>query len=287
MIGHPLGHTLSPAMHEAAFRHYRLNAVYRAMPVAPEEWNVFLEQARALPLTGFNATLPHKGRLGAAPGFRAGDVLTQLTGAVNTVRCGPDGWLGYNTDGPGFLDDLAELGLSPRQRRVVLAGAGGSARAILFALHTENAAPVSVTVVNRSLDKARLLEADFEKARQAVKIPSTFSVQVAETPRAARRAMDEAQILVNATSLGLTAQDPPPVDLAWLRPDLDVYDLIYHRDTPLLRAARDLGAKSFGGLGMLVRQGARAFNLWFGLAPPVAEMRAAAEAGLNRLKQTF
>jgi shikimate dehydrogenase len=282
VVGHPVGHSLSPAMHGAAFAALGIAAVYRPVDVSPTDWPDFLRQAVER-LDGFNVTVPHKEALlkGARP--RGVDVNVspeaQAAGAVNTVDREPldagPAWTLYNTDGLGFAADLEELGVDPSGRNIVLLGAGGAARAVLSAFPTLE--PARLTVVSRTVGKAVSLASEFRE-RFAVGPDRLTSLGAAE----AGAAVKEASLLVNATSAGLRPGEEPPLDLACLHDRLTVYDLIYHRETELLAAAKAAGADAFGGLGMLVHQAAESFKIWFGRKPPVDAMRRAAEEELRR-----
>jgi shikimate dehydrogenase len=279
VVGWPLSHTLSPAMHNAAIKREGLNAVYRAVPVPPAEWEAFLRQAKELPLSGFNITIPYKERFyrdAAALGpFHEGAL--SLLGAVNTAYIRKGAWAGGNTDVGGFKDDLFVEGISIDGGVAVVLGGGGAARAALAAFSTGKG-PEKVWIINRTRAKAEALAAEFGAHRKGLFCGGGLEDGA--------RACAEASLLVNATSLGLAEGDPSPAEDAWLRPALTVYDMIYHRETALMRAARAKGARAVGGLGMLVRQGARAFEIWFNRRPPIDVMRRAAEEELERRKTT-
>jgi len=284
VIGHPLGHTLSPAMHAAALERFHEKAVYRAIPVPPEDWKDFVAQARALPLDGFNVTVPYKEQVVSFP-------LTPLdaalhTKAVNTVARHGDGWHGFNTDGQGFLDDLAAQGVKLDGKKVVFLGAGGSARGILAALFLARRRPASITIINRSPERGRLLVADMKKIRQSIAPGDNGPLTLAqENDRA--KAVREADVLINTTAVGLDPGGRHEIDFAWLSAKMFIYDLIYHRDTELMAAGRAAGARVSGGLGMLVRQGALAYKIWFGVLPPYELMHAAAREALDRQQRSI
>jgi shikimate dehydrogenase len=283
VAGHPVAHSLSPAMHAAALARFEIPAVYRALPVPPEEWDAFAAAAAALPLDGFNVTLPHKERVKQKAEFAFGDDLARLSGACNAVACRGAAWTGHNTDGPGFLEDLQSIGIATKNKSVVLLGAGGTARTILFALAFSPEAPARVTLVNRSAEKARLQAEYFSKTQPKVPALSQTLRAAAASERDAGNAFIEADLIINATAAGL-APEPFPWDLSGLRPGAAAYDVIYHRTTEFMAAAQKAGVRVSGGLGMLVNQGALSFEIWFGRRDPGElrrVMRAAAEKALK------
>jgi shikimate dehydrogenase len=267
VMGWPVSHTLSPAMHNAAFRTLGLDWVYVPLLVHPDRVIDAVKGLVSLGFAGANVTVPHKQAV--MPLMDELTPIARAAGAVNTIVVRDDGsLLGGTTDGVGFLADLASHGVKP-QGRVIVLGSGGAARSVVFALAEAGA---EVHVVARSLDKAAALCQDIAAA-----LPATASRPVAHLfPAALAELSAAAGLIVNATSLGLHADDPLP----WLeglrfRPDQTVYDLIYNRPTPLLARAQADGARGIDGLGMLVHQGAAAFELWTGVSAPVGVMAAA------------
>ena len=262
VIGDPVRHSLSPAIHNAAFAATGLDWVYVALPVRPGEVERALDGMRALGLGGMNVTMPHKEAV-----HDAVDVLDESAAAlrtVNTVVPLPDGRLaGYTTDGGGFVDSLRAAGVEVAGMRVVVLGAGGAARAVIDALARVGAADIAV--VNRSPERAAAASA---LAGSTGRIGSLDDVA-------------SAALLVNATSVGM-GTDEVPLDPSVLHGDLVVADLVYHPlETALLRAARARRATAVDGLGMLVHQAARSFRLWTGVDPPTGVMRDAALAELS------
>ena len=262
VIGDPVAHSLSPTLHNAAFEALGLDWVYVAFPVARGRGADAVAAVSALGLAGLNVTMPHKEDVAAAC-----DELTPDAGALrsaNTVVALADGrTLGDSTDGPGFLDALAEDGIDVAGQAVLVLGAGGAARAVVLALGRAGAA---VTVAARRPDAA---------AAAALLAPDAQSVAIG--------AVDPApySLVVNATSLGMSGADPLPVEPEALHGEQAVVDLVYHpAETPLVRAARAKGAPAMNGLGMLLHQAARSFALWTGQPPPLDAMRAAVTAAL-------
>jgi shikimate dehydrogenase len=267
VIGSPVRHSLSPAIHNAAFAAAGLDWVYVAFEVAPGQAVDALDAMRTLGLAGLSVTMPHKEAVAAAVDRL--DPAASALAAVNTVVVDRHGALvGHNTDGAGFVDSLrADGGVEPRGRRVVVLGAGGAARAVVDALARAGAS--EVVVVNRTAARAEVAAA---LAGPVGRVGSAVDVS-------------DADVVVNATSVGMAgvgADAELAVDPDRLRAGQVVVDLVYHPlDTPLLRAARAAGAVGVDGLGMLVHQAALQQLLWTGHSPDVAVMRAAALAELR------
>lgn len=267
VIGCPVRHSLSPVVHNAAYRVLGLDWVYVAFEVPPGSGRRAIEAMRALGIDGLNVTMPHKSDVAGAV-----DRLTPAAlalGAVNTVTRGPrrDELIGDNTDGAGFIDTLRiDEGFEPAGRRCVVVGAGGAGRAVVRAL--ADAGAVAITVVNRTPDRAVAAAA--------------LAGAVGRVGRPADAA--EADLVVNATPLGMRGGDAElPVDPVALGPGQLVVDLVYHPVvTPLVDAARARGAAATNGLGMLIHQAARAIRLWTGEDPPLEVMSAAALGELAR-----
>lgn len=257
VIGSPVAHSLSPALHNAAFRAAGADWVYAAFEVAPGRAGDALDAARLLGFGGLSVTMPHKQDVAEAV-----DVLDDAAAAlrsVNTVVIGADGLLtGHSTDGAGFVASLIEAGVHPGGRRVVVIGAGGAARAVIDAMARAGAA--EIVVVNRSADRA--------EAAAALGGERTRVGRIDEVRRA--------EVVVNATSVGMASAETP-FDPSLLGAGHVVADLVYHPlDTALLRAAHARGATTVDGLGMLVHQAALQQQLWLGRMPDVAAMREAA-----------
>ena len=260
VIGFPVRHSLSPAMHNAAFGELGLDWVYVAFEVAPEAVPAAFAGARALDIRGLSVTIPHK-----AAALAEVDDVSPVARAVGAVNCvvpdGEGGLLGDNTDGAGFLASLADEGFAPAGRRCAVLGAGGAARAVVHALAGAGAA--EVVVVNRTPQRA---EETASLAGAAGRIGTAADVE-------------HVDLVVNATPLGLAGAgaESLPLDPELFGPGQLLVDLVPNPAiTALMRAARARGAQVAGGLGMLVHQGALAFELWTGHPAPLGVMRAAA-----------
>lgn len=264
LFGHPVGHSLSPVFQNAAFRQAGLNAVYLAFDIGPERLPEALAAVRELEMLGANLTIPHKERAG-----RHLDELSRLaerTGSVNTVVNRGGRLRGETTDGSGFLRALEQsAGVNPAGRRVLLLGSGGAGRALAFALAEAGA---ELWLANRTAGRADRLAAELARFYPAGRI-NTGSFEA----RAELLARTGIEVLVNATSVGLNPADPPLFEAGELpESGLTVCDLIYHRETGLLKAAAARGLKRLDGLGMLIHQGAISFELWTGRPAPLAAM---------------
>lgn len=262
MIGDPVAHSRSPAIHNAAFRAAGLDWVFVAFPVPEGAAVAAVEGMRALGVRGLSVTMPHKHAVVPALD-RLSDAAAAL-GAVNCIARGPgDELVGHNTDGEGFLRGLrSDFALDPAGARCVVLGAGGAARAVVDALARAGAGDVAV-VARRE-----------EPARSAAALAGAVG-RVAPPD-----AVAAADLVVNATPVGMGAGPDGtslPVDGELLREGQVVAELVYHpSETALMRAASGRGARTANGLSMLVHQAAVAFELWTGRAAPVAQMAAAA-----------
>ena len=275
IIGDPIGHTMSPAMHNAAFKSLGLNYVYVPFKVKSMELRKAIEGIRGLNLRGVNVTIPHK--VAVVQLLDKLDPLAERIGAVNTIVNDEGILTGYNTDATGFLQTLHDRNIEPAEKKVLLLGAGGAARAIGHILTREKA---RVTILNRKQDLSWAEDL-------AARLSRNYKTEVKAlelTAENLKKAGNNAEILVNATSLGMSPEiDSTPVPAELLRADLTVFDVVYNPlQTRLLREAKAVGAQTIDGLEMLVRQGAVSFEIWTGVKPPVEVMR---EAALSLLQK--
>jgi shikimate dehydrogenase len=274
LIGWPVKHSTSPAMHNAAFDTLGLHWRYTLLPTPPGRVEAALTDLKAQSCRGANVTVPHKQVVMPH--------LDEITGAardisaVNTIVRQKDRLIGHNTDGDGFLAALREADFEPAEKRVLVLGAGGAARAVVYALAQ---AGCTVAVHNRTVRRAAQLAHHIQHV--GVRAPVT------EVPvRTTLADLDLARfdLLVNATSVGMwphTDASPWPETLP-LPAHWTVFDLVYNpAETHLLSQARAAGATTVGGLGMLIHQGALAFELWTGQRPPLEVMRIAAQNALK------
>ena len=270
IIGWPVSHSKSPVMHNAAFEAAGIEGRYVLLPVHPERVGEAVAGLRALGFRGANVTVPHKQAV--IPFLDALMPAARAIGAVNTILVEEDGrLLGTNTDADGFWQDLVALGVAERlgDGVAIVLGAGGSARAVAYALARHR---VRVHILARRPDQAQTL---VESLGPHLSAPDRLHAHAWD---ALRHLASTASLIVNCTPVGMTPHEdrsPWPDDLVFL-PGQMVYDLVYHpRRTRLMAQAEAAGAQAWNGLGMLVYQGARAWELWTGRSAPVEVMRAA------------
>ncbi len=266
LIGDPVEHSMSPVMHNAAFRQLDLDYVYAAFRVKKEAVGKAIDGMRALNIRGLNVTIPHK--MAVIPFLDGVDALAEKIGAVNTIVNDGGVLRGYNTDSAGFLRAMGEKGIEPKGKNIAILGAGGASRAISFIL-VENGANLTILNRRQGLDRAEVLAARIAKT-------SGKKVTALELNREnLARVLARADMLVNATSVGMSPGiDQTPVEADQLRPNLIVYDIVYNpMKTRLLREAEAAGAETIGGLDMLVWQGAVAFEMWTGHKAPAGLMK--------------
>jgi shikimate dehydrogenase len=261
VIGSPIRHSRSPALFTAAFAALGLDWAYHAFEVADGDAPAAMAGVRALGLEGVSVTMPHKAAV--LPALDEVDEVAAALGAVNCVVRRGATLVGHNTDGAGFLDSLRiDEGIEVAGQRCLVLGAGGAGRAVAQALGRAGAA--SITIANRDQGRA-VAAADLAGLHGAVGSADQAGA---------------ADLVVNATSLGMGDDERLPLDPSLLHDGQVVVDLVYHpAETPLLRAAAAAGARPVGGLGMLVHQAGHAFRHWTGAEPPLDAMWAAARAG--------
>jgi shikimate dehydrogenase len=262
LIGQPVGHSLSPAMHNAAFAADGLDFVYVCLDVDPDDLPAAVKGAAALKLRGFNITMPHKrAMIGLVDELDEG---ARISGAVNTVVIEGSTLRGYNTDGGGMVIACREAGIELSGRSVLLLGAGGAAAAIAVAFG--GAGIGQLHIANRSVEHAIRLR---DKLRR-------LGMEMVEVHPldALDEAVPEAEVVVNATSLGMKEGDPLPIPAGYLEEGKAVCDAVYRpgTQTPLVRLARERGLRVATGDRMLLYQGVLAQSLWTGREPNVKAM---------------
>jgi len=257
LFGYPVEHSLSPAMHNAAFKALGIDYCYVAFPVHPDylEWAV--KAIKSLNLCGVNVTIPHKETI--IPFLDEVNEEASFIGAVNTIVNFNGRLVGYNTDGRGFMQSLSENGIFVDGKNVLILGAGGASRAISYYL-------------GQKAERLFLFDILKERAERLVKdltkTLNTLNIAVFDDISRIKRF----HIIINATPLGWKIEDPLPFDTTSLTSDQIVCDLIYKK-TKLLKESSKKGCLTLDGLGMLLWQGALAFELWTGKKPPIDVMR--------------
>ncbi len=269
VLGHPIGHTLSPVMHNASMQALGFDGIYLALDVHPDELMDVLPAMQKMGFAGVNLTVPHKEV--AFRGLSKLDESARLLGAANTVQFTAEGMVGHNTDGYGFLKALDEaFGQAVQGDSVFVLGCGGAGRAVALMAATNGAkkivlADIDVARVQKLNDEIIGLTPQVE-VRQALE--TSTQVELC-------RACD---LAVQASPVGMKKTDPSLLPPAAFRAGQRAFDLIYmYPETGFLATARSAGAQTANGLGMLLHQGARAFQIWTGVEPSVPAMRQALE----------
>ena len=268
VIGDPVEHSRSPQMHNAAFAKAGLDYVYVPFHVRPNDLAAAIAGFKAINVVGINVTLPHKQAV--VSHLTSLSREAELIGAVNTLTFTDEGIHGDNTDAPGVLRALEKNGNMsvPVGENVIVLGAGGAARAVVVALALAGVA--SITIANRTVERAVALA---EEMGQKTDI-SMRGLGLADAQLAV--AVRESRLLINTATVSMDATHPLLISADWLQPNTIVYDIVYTPPvTPLMRAAAARGCETLGGIGMLVHQGAIAFEKWTGIAPCTETMREA------------
>ncbi|WP_046173895.1 shikimate dehydrogenase [Domibacillus indicus] len=256
VIGDPIGHSMSPAMHNDAFETLGINAYYHPFHIKREDLAAAVAGMKAIGVSGFNVTVPHKTAI--MPLLDEVDPLAQAIGAVNTVIRSDNRYIGYNTDGEGFIRGLnEEYGKSVLDKHILIIGAGGAARAIYYTLGQQGAKRVDIA--NRTAEKASQLK---ERCPYAVETELLALIEAEEK-------LGDYDIIIQTTSIGMSpGVDKMPLRLANIRPDAFLSDIIYNpAQTALMKEAGLRGARVQNGLRMFAYQGALAFEKWTGVLP--------------------
>ena len=266
VIGDPIDHSLSPNIHNAAFRSLNLDCTYIAYRIPKGELSAGIEALKTIKIAGFNVTIPHKIEM-----IKYLDVLDEncnLIGAVNTVSNDNGVLKGYNTDMIGFLDPIKKRNLTIKDSQVILLGAGGAARAIITAMVKEKAG--KITIVNRTMENAIKL-AEFAKEIGG-------NVDIVSLQKASKIIADY-KFIINSTSIGMK-NEPSALSTENIGKDTIVYDIVYQPiNTDLVKKSKENGATIIYGYEMLLSQAARAFEIWHKIEPPYDAMKKALLGG--------
>ena len=263
VIGHPIKHSFSPAMHNAAFEKLKLDWAYIPFDVNPLDLKSAILGAKSLNILGFNVTIPHK--IDVIQYLDKLDPIAKSIGAVNTIDFKE--MKGYNTDGIGCIRAIEEV-TSIKDKNVVVAGAGGAARAISFYLNSKN--PQNVSILNRNVKKANALASEIKANYDSIDKIASY--------------INDADILIDTTPIGMSphVNDAPIVKAKDMHSDLVVNDIVYNpNETVLLKEAIKAGATPVYGIKMLLYQGAESFKIWTGREAPIDVMEKALRKTLN------
>ncbi len=275
LLGYPVGHSMSAVMHNAAFQELGLDYRYELKSVPPDELGALVaSELRDLKFAGGSVTIPHK--LAVMEHLDGVDPSALRIGAVNTIVNENGRLKGFNTDGIGALRGITEAYGEVMDANVVMVGAGGAARAVSYHLSTQVR---KLTIANRTMERAEELATSLSANPECRATVRSIPLE----RDALRAAIEEAEILVNGTPLGMHPKtDATPVQKEMLHPGLLVFDLVYNPiKTRLLREAEEAGAAILPGVNMLVYQGVAAFKMWTGVDPPVETMKAAVVGALG------
>jgi shikimate dehydrogenase len=277
IIGDPVEHSLSPPMHNAAFRHLRMNYVYVPFHVLKDNLSIAVEGAKALGMKGLNVTIPHKTEV--VKYLDELEKAAELIGAVNTIKFDKKISKGFNTDGLGAVKAIEEI-ISLKGKKIVILGAGGASRAICFQLLLSGVK--NILIVNRTLENAYQLKADLLRY---------FSAEVSclKLDEKLEDELIDADVLINTTPVGMHPHEhqKPIVNKEMIHQGLLVNDIVYNPlKTGLLREAEKAGAMTISGVRMLIYQGVEAFRIWTGIEPPleVFEMALMRELGYEDIQ---
>ncbi len=274
VIGDPIEHTLSPIIQNAAFKALDLDYVFLAFKVSPNQVDKAIAGMRALEIVGLNVTMPHKEAV--IKNLDQIDENAKFLNAVNTIHNKDGQLIGYNTDGIGAIKALKENGSNPKGKKILLLGAGGSARAIAYALAKQTD---ELIILNRTVSVAKKIVNLLNKTLNKKILADSLTTQKI------REHIQQSDILINATSVGMkpnSNQSLIPKQL--IKPKMTIMDIVYNPvETKLAREAKSAGAKVVSGTEMLIYQGAASFEIWTGKTAPVEVMRKAALERLSKV----
>ncbi|HIE15207.1 TPA: shikimate dehydrogenase [Candidatus Bathyarchaeota archaeon] len=275
VIGDPIEHSLSPSIHNAAFKHLGLDYVYVAFRVRPENLEWAINGVRVLGIKGINVTMPHK--ISVMKHLDNLDLSAEFVGAVNTIINNEGILVGYNTDGIGALKALEDTEGDLKSKKTLIIGAGGASRAVSFTLAPK---VKELVIVNRTFKKAVDLAMEV-KLRAGGNVRANRYLE-----NTLKEELDDTDIIINATPIGMHPKErETPIPKTFLKSDMTIFDLVYNPlETRFLREAKAIGARIIDGLTMLVYQGAASFKLWMNVEPPINVMMKAARKELERRK---
>ncbi len=267
LLGDPVTHSISPAMHNKAFQILGLNYAYMGFTANKNNLKSSVDAMKALNVLGFNVTMPIKQKI--LPYLDELSFEAEMIGAVNTVKNENGKLIGYNTDGPGYVMDLQDKGLKIRKQSFLIVGAGGAATSIAVALARAGAG--QITVINRSIEKAEHIISLINKIS-----PDCMAFASKFEDDSIAQELVKANVLINCTPLGMGHQEGISFiqDPSILHKDMIISDLIYvPRKTALLKLGDERGCKTINGIGMIIWQGALAFKIWTGEDMPIQDIK--------------
>ncbi|MED3571547.1 shikimate dehydrogenase [Cytobacillus praedii] len=261
VIGDPIAHSMSPAMHNDLFQAYGIDAHYQPLHVRRENLKEAVIGLKAIGIAGFNITIPHKETI--IPFLDKLDPLAEAIGAVNTVVNEDGKFVGYNTDGSGYLQGLLTLLPTIKEKNILIIGAGGAARALYF------------TLAQAGVNRLDICNRTTQKAEQLINECPFHVLSAAIGKEEAEKKLADYQLLIQTTPIGMSPNiESLPLSLHNLETDALVSDIIYNPlETKILREAKNKGAKIQNGLDMFVYQGALAFEKWTGIFPNIERMK--------------
>jgi len=272
LLGYPVRHSFSPAMHNAAFKACGINAKYSLFETNPDELDYFLARLDQKNILGLNVTIPYKEKILDFVRLDSSSAYLRQIRAVNTIVNENGGWKGFNTDIPGFSQHLKE-NLDPLGKKVAILGAGGAARAVTYVLANSETEEIAIFDIDKS--KSNNVTGMIKGLFPDLRIYVVDNIEGLDLRRK--------DLLINTTPVGMKESDPCLVTAGMLHKGLFIYDLIYNPpETKLLKLAREKGCHTANGLGMLLYQGMRAFEIWTGQAAPKQVMLQALSEQLQK-----
>ena len=272
IIGDPVNHSLSPAMHNAAFKHLNLDCMYFAFRVQPHELRDSIYSLKAIGVSGFNVTMPHK--VAILPYMNSLDVSAERAGAVNTIKMNNGNFLAYNTDVEGFITPLKKRDIKFSGLKVLILGSGGACRAIVSALSAESEIS-TLSIASRNIMQSKQISGLCNGIGLNYKIiPYDIAQDVAKS----------SDLIINSTPIGMN-HEPSLIHGNNIREDSIVYDIVYKPiETNLIKAAKKSGAQVIYGYEMLLEQACSSFKIWTNLSPPIDVMKRALLGGFGEPK---
>ncbi|MCL2145278.1 MAG: shikimate dehydrogenase [Endomicrobia bacterium] len=249
VLGYPVKHSFSPQMQNAWFEKEKLNCAYMPFEVEPKNLKKTVEALKLLGFSGINVTIPHKTE--AMKYLDYADKASKLIGSINTIALKNGKLYGYNTDYSGFSSDLISKNVKVKGNTALVFGAGGGARAVIYALKSGGAKHIYIS--NRT-------------HKNAVKLAKEFKIEALSVSKISD-ILPKCKLIVNASACGMKKTDALPFEINNIGQDAVIYDLIYNKPTPFVKAAKENKIRFFTGEGMLIKQGAHGFKIWTGICP--------------------